>query len=171
MPPALPPLDSPVALAASHDVAAFDCGVGALNDYLQRHALSNQRSESARTYAAARANRVVGYYTLAAGSVEPSQVPERVRKGLARHPVPVILLARLTVDQSEQGRGLGKGLLKDALLRTSQAADIIGCRALLVHAKDAKAQAFYRQYDFESSPTDELHLYLLMKDLRKNLGI
>lgn len=164
------PLHSPVAITREHDLSCFDCGAATLNDYLRKHALTNHHNESARTYVATRGDtRVVGYYSLAAGSVAPEQVPERVKKGLARHPVPVILLARLAVDRTEQGQGLGQGLLKDALLRVSQAADVIGCRALLVHAKDASAQAFYAKFGFTPSPTDELHLYLLMKDLRKAL--
>lgn len=166
----LPPLSSPVPISTAHTLAGFDCNAAALNEYLQRHALTNHRNESARTYVACRGERIVAYYTLAAGAVVPQEAPDRVTKGLARHPVPVILLARLAVDRSEQGQGLGKGLLKDALLRCAQAADIIGCRAVLVHAKDDAAKAFYRKYDFEPSPTDELHLFLLMKDLRKNLG-
>ena len=91
-------------------------------------------------------------------------------KGLARHPVPIILLARLAVDRGEQGRGVGAGLLKDALLRTAKAAAIIGCRAVLVHANDQAARAFYQRFGFEPSPVDELHLYLLMKDLKASLG-
>ncbi len=161
-----PPLTSPVALARGHDLSAFDCGAPALNDYLRKHALANHQNESARTYVATRGDRVVGYYSLAASSVAPERVPDRVKKGLARHPVPVILLARLAVDRSERGQGLGKGLLKDALLRASRAADLIGCRAVLVHAKDEAARAFYEKFDFTPSPTDELHLYLLMKDIR-----
>jgi GNAT superfamily N-acetyltransferase len=119
---------------------------------------------------AARGNRVAGYYTLAAGSVRRDDTPPRVAKGLGNYPVPVILLARLAVDRTEQGKGLGAALLKDAILRAAQAADIVGCRALLVHAKDQAAQAFYRRFGFESSPVDELHLYLLMKDILANLA-
>ena len=117
-----------------------------------------------------RDNRVVGYYTLAAGSVRRDDAPPRVIKGQANHPLPVILLARLAVDRTEQGKGLGAALLKDALLRSAQAADIVGCRAVLVQAKDQQAQAFYRKYGFEPSPVDELHLYLLMKDIKANQG-
>jgi predicted N-acetyltransferase YhbS len=170
MPPVTPPLDSPVAITPAHDLTAFDCGAMALNDYLRRHALANHRNEAARTYVAARGARVVGYYSLAAGSVVPEQAPERIKKGLARHPIPVILLARLAVDRSEHGRRLGKGLVKDAMLRAAQAADIVGCRAVLVHAKDDSAKTFYHKFDFAPSPIDDMHLYLLMKDLRKSLG-
>src|SRR5690348_14599971 len=130
------PLDRPTALTANHDLSSFDCGAAALNDYLRKYAFQNHQSHSARTYVATRGRRVVGYYTLAAGSVRRDDTPTRVAKGQARHPVPVILLARLAVDRTEQGKGLGAGLLKDALLRAVQAADVIGCRAVLVHAKD-----------------------------------
>lgn len=113
---------------------------------------------------------MVGYYALAAGSVEHEQTPERVTKGLAKHPILVILLARLAVDRREWGRGLGAALLKDALIRAAAAAEEIGVRAVLVHAKDDDARAFYERFEFEPSPTDPLHLFLLMKDIKKATG-
>jgi predicted N-acetyltransferase YhbS len=140
-----------------------------LNDYLGKFALQNHQNRSARTYVALRADRVVGYYSLAAGSVRRDDVTPRVAKGLANYPVPVFLLARLAVDQTEKGKGLGAALLKDALLRSLQAAEIVGCRAVLVHAKDQAAESFYRKYGFESSPVDEFHLYLLLKDIKATL--
>lgn len=161
------PLSGPVTLTAGHDLSAFDCGVGELNDYLQKYALASIGSGSARTYVAMRGSRVVGYYSLAYGAVSPENSPERIRKGMPRHPIPVMLLARLAVDRAEQGKGLGKGLLKDACLRTAKAAEIAGLRALLVHAKDDDAKAFYQRFDFEVSPTHERHLMLLLKDLRR----
>src|SRR5207248_2943590 len=149
-----------------HDVSAFDCDVPALNNYLKKFAAEKQRNQSARTYVATRGDRVVGYYTLAAASARREETPARVAKGLAAHPVPVILLARLAVDNGEKGKGLGAGLLKDALLRAAAAAEIVGCRAVLVHAKDEAAQAFYQRFGFEPAPADPLRLYLLMKDLK-----
>lgn len=158
-------------LDASHNVAAFDSGKEHLDHFLQRHALVNQKAGSAQTYVVCRREqRVAGYYSLAVGAVEHADAPGRVGKGLARHPIPVMLLARLAIDRAEQGKGLGKALLKDALLRTAQAAEIAGIRALLVHAKDDEARAWYEQFDFEPSPTDPYHLFLLMKDLRALLG-
>ncbi|WP_027443845.1 GNAT family N-acetyltransferase [Erythrobacter cryptus] len=158
-------------LDASHEVDAFDCGKEPLNRFLQRHALVNQKAGSAQTWVVCRGEqRVVGYYSLAVGAVEHAGAPGRVSKGLARHPMPVMLLARLAIDRSEQGKGLGKALLRDALLRTAQAADIAGIRALLVHAKDDEARAWYERFDFEPSPSDPYHLFLLMKDLRAILG-
>jgi len=157
-------------LDATHEVDGFDCGKEPLDLFLKRHALVNQKAESASTYVVCCGERqVVGYYSLAVGAVEHEGAPKRVRKGLARHPVPVMLLARLAIDRTTQGKGLGKALLKDALMRTVQAADIAGIRALLVHAKDDEARAWYMQFDFEPSPTDDYHLFLLMKDLRARL--
>lgn len=163
------PPTEPVPLTAGHDRAAFDCGAAPLNEYLHRHAVPNQQNRSARTYVSGRADRVVGYYTLAAGAVARADAPDRVAKGLANHPVPVILLARLAVDRSEQWQGLGKGLLRHAVQRVAQAAELIGCRALLVHAKDAGAKAFYEKFGFTPSPTHDLHLFLLLKDLLATL--
>jgi GNAT superfamily N-acetyltransferase len=164
------PLSRPSPLAKTHDVSRFDCGVASLNDYLGNYAYVNQQSHSARTYVAARGLRVVGYYTLAAGSVRCEATPPRVARGLGQYPVPVIVLARLGVDIAEQGQGLGKALLKDAILRAAQASDIIGSRAILTHAKDEKANAFYSKFGFEASPVHTLHLYLLMKDVKKILA-
>lgn len=149
------------------DVNDFDCGKAELNRYLKLFALANQKANSAQTYAAHRDDVVVGYYSLAAGSVEHQEAPERIAKGLARHPIPVMLLARLAVDIRERGAGIGSGLLKDALLRTASAARIAGMRALLVHAKDEQAASFYRRFDFEPSPFGANKLFLLMKDLER----
>lgn len=159
-------MTGPVLLDASHDVSAFDCGVEALNLFLRKHALANSRSDAARTFVVHRESRVVGYYSLCAASVGPEEVPDRVRKGLPRHPVPLVLLARLAVDESEQGRGLGAALLKDAMKRFLAAQETIAARALLVHAKDDGAVAFYERYGFVSAPGFPYHLYLLTKDIR-----
>jgi len=164
------PLKRPSPLEKGHDLSAFDCGVESLNDYLRKYAYLNHQNRSARTYVATRGERVVGYYTLAAGSVRREETPRRVAQGLAQYPVPVILLARLAVDKGEQGKGLGRALLKDAILRALQASDIVGSRAILTHAKDEKARAFYRKFGFEPSPVNELHLYLLIKDIKKTLA-
>lgn len=117
-------------------------------------------------------DKVVGYYALATGGVERAEAPDRVSKGLPAHPIPVVLLARLAIDSVAQGRGLGRTLLRDALIRVANAADEIGIRALLIHAKDERAREFYMKCaEFEQSPTDPLHLFLLMKDLRKALAV
>ena len=147
-------------------VNEFDCGNDALNQYLQRYAFSNQKANSAQTYVSSCNGVVAGFYSLVVGSVAPHDAAPRVIKGLARYLVPVMILARLAVDAQHQSVGLGKALLKDALLRTVQAADIAGIRALLVHAKDDVARQWYLNWEFEPSPTDPLHLYLLLKDLK-----
>ena len=157
-------------LTAADLVDGFDCGQPALNQFLQRYALVSQKANSTQTYVCCQADVVVGFYSLAAGSVDPESAPPRTMKGLARHPVPVLILARLAVDQNHQGRGLGKALLKDALLRTAQAADIAGIRCLLVHAKDDAARQWYEAWEFEPSPTDPYHLFLMLKDLKALLA-
>lgn len=151
------------------NAAAFDCGHPELNQFLQRFALVNQKANSAQTYVCCEHDtiRVAGFYSLVVGSVEPSAAASRVVKGLARHPVPVMILARLAIDRKHQSAGLGRALLKDALLRTLQAADIAGIRAVLVHAKDDAARNWYLHWGFEPSPTDPYHLFLLIKDLLK----
>ncbi|MBN2024980.1 MAG: GNAT family N-acetyltransferase [Pirellulales bacterium] len=164
------PLGRPVPLEKGHVPSRFDCGVESLNDYLQKHAYANHQNRSARTYVAARGARVVGYYTLAAGSVRREETPQRIAHGLGQYPVPVVLLARLGVDLTEQGHGLGGALLKDAILRAVQAADIIGSRAILTHAIDENARAFHSRFGFEPSPVQELHLYLLVKDVKRTLS-
>ena len=156
-------------LRPDHQLDGFDCGKEELNRFLIRHALANQRAGSAQTYVLAHDLRVVGYYSLAAGAVTHDEATERVKKGQARHAIPVILLARLAIDKAIQGRGIGPALLKNALLRAAHAADIIGARALLVHAKDSQARSFYEQFGFEQSPTDPLHLLLIMKDLQRRI--
>ena len=153
-------------LRATDSVEAFACGQPALNQFLQRYALVNQRANGAQTYVCCLRGEVVGFYSLAVGSVDPEDAPARAMKGLARHPVPVMIVARLAVAVGHQGQGLGKALLKDALLRTSQVADIAGLRCLLVQAKDEPARQWYESWEFEPSPTDPFHLFLMLKDLR-----
>ena len=153
-------------LSGARDVAAFDCGTESLNTWLKRYALVNQQSDSAQTYVLHRAGAVVGYYALSAGSVRPEEASGRESKGLAKHPIGIIPLARIAIDAKEQGKGLGKALLKDALLRILSAADAIGARAVLVHAIDEGARRFYEHFGFERSPLDGFELMLLMKDLR-----
>lgn len=165
------PLQRPEPIRAQHQVAAFDCGNAPLNEFLVRHALPNHQSGSAKTFVATTDNHVVvGYYSLAAAQVLYADAPSRLQKGVARHPIPVVLLARLAVDQTWQGKGLGPALLKDAILRVLNAAEGIGIRALLVHAKDEKAKAFYEHFNFEPLPGYPLHLVLLLKDARETVS-
>jgi GNAT superfamily N-acetyltransferase len=150
-----------------HVTERFDCGKEPLNVFLKKYAFQNQSSFTARTFVITfRDGRVAAYYSLAASSVEHGQAPTRVLKGLAKHPVPVILLARLAVDKEFQGEGLGSALLKDALLRSLKITEQLGARAILVHAKDDESRSWYKKYEFEESPTDRYHLFLLMKDVK-----
>jgi GNAT superfamily N-acetyltransferase len=154
-------------LRRDHALESFDCGKEELNRYLLRYAWANQQAGAGQTYLGLAGNDVVGYYTLAVGHVTREEAPSRLSKGLARHPVPIMLLARLAVDRRWHGQGVGKALLRDAMQRTLQAADIAGIRAFAVHAKDEEARAFYQKFDFIPSPTDPMHLFVLLKDVRR----
>ena len=153
-------------LRRDHVLEGFDCGKEPLNRFLIRNALQNQQANASQTYVLITNDRVIGYHTLVVGEVAFAAAPARLTKGLARHGVPIMLLARLAVGRECQGQGIGQALLKDALLRTLQAADIAGIRAFAVHAKDDEARAFYRHFDFIESASDPMHLFLLLKDIR-----
>ncbi len=159
----------PRPIAADDDTSSFDSGEPPLDDYLRQRALANHVQGASRCFVTCRAGRVVGYYALASASVQHRDVTGKVRRNMP-DPVPVILLSRLAVDRGEQGCGLGKHLLRDAILRSVAASEIIGVRALLVHALNDTACAFYAQFDFEPSPTDPLHVLLLLKDARAAIG-
>lgn len=157
-------------LRADHRVDSFDCGRDELNRYFVRYALQNQQAGAAQTYVGIVGDSIAGYYSLAVGQVTREGAPVRLTKGLARHPVPIMLLARLAVDHRWQRQGIGKALFKDAILRTLQAADIAGIRALAVHAKDEAARDFYQRFDFVPSPTDPMHLFVLLKGVRRMIS-
>lgn len=163
------PLSGTLPLAPEFVVADFSCGRPALDDYLIRHALLAQRANTARSFVAFRGSRVVGYYSLAAASVEPERATQRVAQGTGRYPIPLTLLARLAVDQTEQGAGLGKALLKDAMKRFLVAHEQVASRALLVHAADVAASNFYLRFGFQAASFNPLHLYLLPKDMHRAL--
>jgi len=154
-------------LRRDHPIDGFTCGSAELDRFLIRYAFANQQANASQTWLGLHGSDVVGFYTLVVGEVSHADAPERLTKGLACHPVPIMLLARLAVSTSWQGRKLGAGLLKDAMRRTLQAGDIAGIRAFAVHAKDASARRFYEHFGFVPSPTDPLHLYLLLKDFRQ----
>lgn len=154
-------------LRSDHPVEDFDSGRVELNRYLQRFAWQNQQAGAAQTYVGVVGESLVGYYSLAVGHVTLEDAPERLKKGLVKHPIPIMLLARLAVDRRWHGQGVGSALLRDAMQRTLQAADIAGIRAFAVHAKDDDARRFYEHFDFIPSPTDPLHLFVLLKDVRR----
>jgi GNAT superfamily N-acetyltransferase len=159
----------PEPLERHHRLDDFDCGEPALDDWLKRHARGAHASGSARVFVTTLEDRetVVGYYALAAAQVAPDEATERALKGQPRtRPVPAVLLARLAVDREHQRAGLGRSLLQDVMLRCLDAAEAIGARVLLVHAKHEAAKGWYAQYGFEESPTDPLHLLMLLKDVR-----
>ena len=157
-------------LRRDHRVEGFQCGKEPLNRFLARFALQSQLANSSQTYLALSADEVVGYYTLTFGHVAYDDAPERLRKGVARHPIPLMILARLAVASTWAGKRIGSGLLKDALVRTLAAAEIAGLRAFAVLAKDDEARAFYEHFDFIASPSDPMHLFVLLKDVRTLIG-
>ena len=153
-------------LNRTHAVENFTCEQPELDRFLIRHALQAQQANSSQTYVGLSEQEVVGFYTIVAGEVGHADAPERVVKGMPRHPIPLLVLARLAVHSNWQGRRIGAGLLLDALGRTLQVADVIGVRALAVNAKDDQAVSFYRHFGFTSSPTDPRHLFMIIKDIR-----
>lgn len=158
---------APQALDASHRLEKFDCGKPALTDWLLQHALQAQGSGSARTFVACDSNRVAGYYSLTVGQIDTLEAPERVRRGMGRYPIPLVILARLAVDLDHQKQGLGYSLLQDAIMRTVAVAEQAGIRALLTHPIDAEADAFYRRFGFEPTPLQDRQRILLLKHARR----
>jgi len=152
-------------LNPTHETHDFDCGNESLNKWLDEHALQAMRSKSANTYVVVIENKVVAYYSLAAGEVARTNSPERLAKGLGKHPVPVIVLARLAVDQRLQGAGLGSLLLQDAIKRAILTSELVGARALITHAIDKQAHEFYNHFGFTESVSD--YQFLLIKDAKR----
>lgn len=153
----------PESLAAAHDVSKFECGHPGLANWLRRRAHGNEAAQGSRCFVVCEARRVIGFYVLAAGSIERAQAPGSVRRNMPE-PIPAIVLGRLGIDSNWQGQGLGADLLQDAVLRALRASREIGARVLLCHAIDAKAKAFYLHHGFVESTFDPL---TLMLDLRK----
>lgn len=161
------PFLRPQPLDRGDEREGFKCGEPALDHWLAEHAPEAQRSGTSRVFVSSTGSRVVGYYALAAAEVRPDEATERALKGQPRRrAIPAVLLTRLAVDQRHQGKGLGRSLLQDAMLRSAEAAERIGVRVLLVHAKHEQARRWYERFGFERSPADPLQLMLLMKDLR-----
>lgn len=158
-------------LQRAHAVEEFTCGEPALDRFLARFALQAQQANSSQTYVGVSGTTVVGFYTLVVGEVRHADAPRRIVKGMPRHPVPLMVLARLAVHTQWQGRRIGAGLLLDALGRTLQVSDIAGLRAIAVHAKDEPAAAFYRHFGFVPSDTDPRHLFMLVNDVRRAANV
>jgi GNAT superfamily N-acetyltransferase len=157
-------------LTASHNVGTFDCGSDAQTEWLREHALQSHRGGMGRVVIVRRLidDVVVGFYALTTGSVLHADAPRRLTQGSGAYDIPVILLTRLGVDLSEQGAGLGRALVKNAFQRVERISREVGVKALLIHAENDEALGFYdRIANFDPSPSDPMHLLLLMKDLRK----
>ena len=164
----MPRFLDPRPLDSEHRINGFDCGVGSLNIWLVKHARAAAAAGSARTYVVvdSEQDRVVGYHALSLASIERADATERGRKGMPKHPIPAMLLARLAVDKAVHGKGIGAFLLRDAMSRALSVAEQAGMRLLFVHALNDQARAFYEHFGFERSPSDAMNLQLLVKDIR-----
>lgn len=156
-------ISAPEPLRPEHDLSAFDSGVPPLDDWLRRRAAQNQAAGASRTYVIRRKGEVVGYYALANGAIAAAEATGRTRRNMP-DPIPVMVLARLAVDKRLQGNGIGRWLLRDAILRTMQAAEIAGIRAVLVHAISDDAKRFYERCGFQASPVDPMTLMVTLRD-------
>lgn len=160
----------PERIQPTHDVETFDCGKPTLDNWLRKRALENEKTGASRTYVVCCGKKVAGYYSLASGSVVHADAPSKIRRNMP-DPIPVMVLGRLAVDINHQGKGIGKGLIKDAVMRILQASEIAGIRAILVHALDEEAKKFYvEQCGFMSSPIHPLTLMVTLADVQKSLG-
>ena len=155
----------PESLASHHLLTNFCCGIDALDDWLKRRALNNQTSGATRTFVTCTDNKVVGYYALASGGISNESTIGKFRRNMP-NPIPVVILARLAIDSSCQGRGLGRALFRDAGLRIDLAADTIGIRGIIVHAISAEAKNFYVALGFNESPLEPMTLMITLNDLR-----
>jgi GNAT superfamily N-acetyltransferase len=162
-------IEAPEPLRPEHDLSAFDSGVPMLDDWLRRHAARNQETGASRTYVIHRKAQVVGYYALANGAVAQAEATGRTRRNMP-DPIPVMVLGRLAIDKRLQGKGIGRALLRDAVLRTMQAAEIAGIRAVLVHAISEDARRFYERCGFQPSPVDPMTLMITLRDAAKALA-
>jgi GNAT superfamily N-acetyltransferase len=162
-------LSAPQHLTSEHDVSDFDSGVPELDNWLKRRALQNEANRASRTFVITDGKRVIGYYALATGAVSHEVAPGRVRRNMPE-PIPVMVLGRLAVDRQHQGAGLGAALLRDALLRTLQAADVAGIRAVLLHAVSEDARRFYLHHGCAESPGDPMTMMITLADIERALG-
>jgi GNAT superfamily N-acetyltransferase len=155
----------PEPLATHHAIADFSCGNTSLDDWLKKRALANQSSGATRTFVVLADEKVVGYYALASGAISTQSVQGSFRRNMP-DPIPVVILARLAIDTSCQGKGVGRALFRDAALRVMQAADAIGIRGIIVHAISQQAKDFYIALGFDVSPLEPMTLIISLKNLR-----
>jgi GNAT superfamily N-acetyltransferase len=162
-------ISAPEPIRTSHQIGDFISGVVSLDEWLKRRALAHQASGAARTFVVCDADKVVGYFALASGAVHVATAPGRFRRNMPE-PIAVVVLARLAVDRSYQGRSLGRALVRDAARRVVNAAEAISIRGILVHAISDDAKAFYLALGFESSPIEPMMLMVTLTDIRKSLA-
>lgn len=161
-------LSPPAPLAATHEVGAFDCGVPVLDDWLKERARRNEAAGASHTYVVCRGNAVVGYYSLATGAVTRDGAPGPLRRNMPE-PIPVMVLGRLAIDRRYQNQGIGRALLRDAVLRVVRAAEIAGIKAVLVHAISSEAKRFYLAQGFQAFPGEPMTLCLVLETARRAL--
>lgn len=162
-------ISAPEPLSANHNIEAFDCGEPVLNNWLVRRAMKNEAAGASRTFVVSKNKKVIAYYVLATGSVMHNNAPSKVKRNMPE-PVPVMVLARLAVDKNMHSMGLGRGLLRDAILRTLSVSKQAGIKALLVHALSEKARKFYLRCGFIESPLDSMVLMITLKDAQYQLS-
>jgi GNAT superfamily N-acetyltransferase len=166
--PTVGDLTAPEKLTAKHDLSSFKSGEPTLDDWLKRRALANEKSGASRTYVVCSGNRIVGYYALANGAIAHNEVTGRVRRNMPE-PIPVMVIGRLAIDEAYQGHGIAAALLREAILRTSQAAEIAGIRAILVHAISDDAKKFCERSGFYVSSVNPMTLMITLADAEKAL--
>lgn len=163
-------LSPPEKLNAAHRLESFNSGNTQLDTWLKHRALKNEAGGASRIYVLCAEGTVIGYYCLANGAVAQTIASSRIRRNMP-NPIPVMIIGRLAVDSHWQGRGIGKALLRDAILRTLQAADIAGIRAIVVQAISQDAKQFYEQWGFVASPIEPMILMITVKDAKASLGL
>ena len=162
-------IGAPERLSPEHDIVEFDSGEPSLDDWLRRRALRNEASGASRTYVVCVGRKVAGYYALSAGAIAHTHAPGRIKRNMP-DPIPVVVLGRLAVDKTYHGKGVGTGLLRDAVLRALQAVEIAGIRAILVHAISEAARRFYEKYGFVASPVDPMTVMITTAEAAKIIG-
>jgi predicted N-acetyltransferase YhbS len=160
----------PEKLTSTHQIEDFDSGIEPLDSWLKRRALGNEAEGASRTYVVCAGDIVVGYYCLSNGAIASNIATGKVKRNMP-DPIPVMIIGRLAVDRNWQGKGIGRGLLRDAVLRTLKASEIAGIRAILVHAISAEAKQFYEQYRFTASSLEPLTLMVKISDVARSLGL
>lgn len=161
-------ISAPILLTSNHLLSNFNSGVDSLDNWLKKRALKNQLSGASRTFVACDDDKVMAFYSLASGAINMELSTSKMRRNMP-DPIPVIILARLAIDESLQGKGIGRALIRDAFLRILQAADIIGVRGVIVHALLNEARLFYEKVGFDPSPIDSMTLMLTLSDLKAAL--